>query len=180
VAALRSAGHNVTIAIGIVALIALPKARNLPPPVKLERASRATAPSATVIGMDGATVTATFKNSVPVSRRRMALLRPLPQRMARPHRKRGMASMAGRHAIIAPMARDTVETGIRASPAKTVDVTRAGTRVAVTEADATATEAVGKAVRRIGNMHRLRARASAIVRSIPIRRLPSSPRSRSR
>jgi hypothetical protein len=35
VAGLRSVGHNVTIATGIVVLIALPKARSLLPPAKL-------------------------------------------------------------------------------------------------------------------------------------------------
>jgi hypothetical protein len=167
------------IATGIVVLIALSKARSLLPPAKLRLASQATAPSANVIGMGGATVTVISANFVPISRRRMALLRRPPQLMARLHVRRAMTGKAGRRAI-ASMEKDPAETGIRASPAKTVDATRAGTRVAATEADVIATEAAGKAVRRIGNMHRVRDRASVIVRSIPIRRLPSSPRSRNR
>ena len=104
------------IAIGIVALIALPKARSLLPPAKL---LLATAPSANVIGVDGVTVTVISTNSARVSRQRMALSQLQPQPMARPHGNRVMANMAGRRAI-ASMARDTAETGIRAN-AKTVD-----------------------------------------------------------
>ena len=162
------------IAIGIVALIAPLKVRSLLPPAKL---LLATAPSANVIGVDGATVTVISTNSARVSRQRMALSQLQPQLMARPHGNRVMANMAGR--AIASTARDTAETGIRAN-AKTVDATRAGTKVAAIGAHATATEAAGKAARRIGNMRRVRTRASVIVRSIPIRRLPSLPRSRNR
>lgn len=171
----RSGVRRAMIAIGIVALIAPLKARSLLPPAKV---LLVTAPSANVIGMDGATVTVISTNSARVSRRQMALSRLQPQLMARPYGNRVMANMAGR--AIASMARDTAETGIRAN-AKTVDATtRGATKVAATEADATATEAAGKAVHRIGNMHRVRTRASVIVRSIPIRRLPSLPRSRNR
>ena len=172
VAGPKSGVRSAMTAIGIVALIALPKARSLLPQAKLQRAKQATAPSANVIGTGGATVTVISANFVPISRRRMALFRPQPELMARLYVKRVMTGKAGRRAI-ASMARDTAETGIRASPAKMVDATRAGTRVAATEADATATEAVGKAVRRIGNMRRAPIRASAIVRLIPIRRLPN-------
>jgi hypothetical protein len=178
VAGPKSGVRSAMTAIGIVALIALPKARSLLPQAKLQRAKQAT-PSANVIGTGGATVTVISANFVPISRRRMALFRPQPELMARLYVKRVMTGRAGRRAI-ASMARDTAETGIRASPAKMVDATRAGTRVAATEVDATATGAAGKAVRRIGNMRRARARASVIVRSIPIRRSPSSPRSRNR
>src|ERR1700722_16957433 len=175
VAGPRSGVRRAMTAIGTVALIALPKARSLLPPAKLRLANQATAPNANVIG--GANVTAISANLVRLSRRWMALLETRPLLMARRQLKRAMTGKAGR--AIASMARDTAETGTRASSAiaKTVDATRAGTRVAATEAVAIATEAAGKAVHRIGNMRRVQGRASVIVRSIRIRGLLSSRRS---
>jgi hypothetical protein len=60
-------------------------------------------------------------------------------------------------------------------------VKAAATRdVIAIEAVVIGTGAAGKVVRRIGNMRRALRRASVIARSIRIRRLPSSLRSRSR
>jgi hypothetical protein len=172
-----SAVRPVMIARDIIAATNVPqRARRLPrPAVRRQPANKVRARPART-GMGGATVTAIFANRVPISRP-MVPWRPMPRRSARLASTGARTATAGRaNASTARDARNATAASraIAMTRRVRVDATRDASAV-----DVIATGAA-KAVRRTGNMRRARRRATAIVQSIPIRRSPSWPRSRSR